>query len=273
MINTAADQDYFKFNIAKKSTVQLKAIPKNVGSGNSGANIDIKLTVLNSNGQVIGKYNPYALLSATADLTLNAGNYYVLIEGVANQNIDEYGSIGYYSLTGSVQQVAVVAKAVTLTGQIASKVHVINWTYENQQPIKDMILEGSENGVNFRNIQTLSPAVNHFEYIPVTKGVMYYRAKMVGEENGDPYYSNTISLQYPVTGNVSLGSNIIMNTAQVKTAGNYAYQLVDETGRLLQRGRLIAGMNNIPVNTTRKGILLLRVYTDKEQVLFRLIKQ
>ena len=96
MITSATDKDVFKIILDKKSRLTTTVIPNNV-VGHSGANVDIRIKLTRSSGTVVGTFNPYSSLSASFDTVVNAGTYYLTVEGVANQNLLDYGSIGYYS--------------------------------------------------------------------------------------------------------------------------------------------------------------------------------
>jgi hypothetical protein len=272
MINNAADKDFFKIVLTTSSILKMNVLPSNVGTGNSGANIDIELCLLKSNGQLIKKYNPANLLSASLDTNLNAGTYFLSVDGVGNQNLDEYGSMGYYSMTGSVDAVLPVTKLV-VKGEVKLKEHLINWEFEADEKIKETVVEYSNDGNNFKQLHSFSPAVTNYAYQPFASGSLYYRIKMTAVQDDRPYYSNVITLQSPQINRVALYSNMVTSTALLNINGNYAYQLIDETGRLLQRGKLTQGLNNISLSSNRKGLLLLKVFNEREQVVYRLIKQ
>ena len=86
-------------------------------------------------------------------------------------------------------------------------------------------------------------------------------------------YSNVVALSNTLDDNVTLQSNLVQSMAIVKSSGDYAYQLFDETGRLLSRGRLTKGLNDVPLKTAMPGALILKVFNQKEQYHFRVIKQ
>lgn len=272
MINNSTDKDFFKIVLNTSSVVKINVLPNSVGTGNSGANIDIELGLLKSNGQLIKKYNPQDLLSASLDTNLNAGVYFLTIDGVANQNLDEYGSMGYYSIIGSADATLPVMKLV-VKGEVKQKEHIINWEFETNETIKETIVEYSDDGNNFKQLNRLSPAITNYIYKPFTSGSLYYRIKMVAAQDDRPYYSNIISLQCAQMPNIALYSNMVTSTVLLNINGSYAYQLIDETGRLLQRGKLTHGLNNISLTSNRKGLLLLKVFNGHEQSVFRLIKQ
>jgi hypothetical protein len=258
--------------LAKNSILHTKVIPNNVGPANSGANLDIRLSLLNGNGDTIGNYNPKTLLSATIDTNLRAGTYYMVIDGVGNMNSPDYNSVGYYNLTGTLQAVLPVLK-LSLQGKVQNNIHLINWTFTADEPVKSATVECSSNGIDFKDISTLSPTFTQFKNTPFGNGSMYYRIKMETVQAEEPFYSNVIALQYATRNKISLNGNVVQNTAVVSVPGNYSFDVVDESGRLYQRGKLTAGVNNIAVDNIKTGLFLLRIYDGNEQQVFKLMKR
>ena len=272
IINNGPDVDVFKFTLAKSALFKTTAIPGHIGKGNAGANMDIKISLVKSNGDTIGRYNPPTSLSASIDTSLGPGTYYLVIDGVANQNMTDYNSAGYYTLTGKVEA-APRATKLSLKGSIENNAHLISWNFESDKPVRTTIIEGSPNGVDFKTIATVSPAITTYKNTFSANGSMFYRVQMLAGQDDTPYYSNIISLSHAVEQKVSLLGNIIRNSALINVSGNYTYDLMDETGRFYQRGKLSDGYNQIIINNTKKGLMLLRVYNNNEQLVFKLIKQ
>src|SRR6202000_3207542 len=104
------------------TTLMLNAIPENVGSNNNGANVDIRVKILNSNQDTIGVYNPATLLNAGIDTALYTGTYYLLVDGVANANMDQYGSLSYYSMAGALATTLPVHQFI-LKGSVYNGTH------------------------------------------------------------------------------------------------------------------------------------------------------
>jgi hypothetical protein len=102
IITTTTDKDFFKVTLGTTGNFKLNAIPYNVGAGYSGANLDIKVTLMTSRGAVVGNYDFTDSLNAKIDTTLKAGTYIVVIDGSASVNsTNDYGSLGAYTLSGS----------------------------------------------------------------------------------------------------------------------------------------------------------------------------
>jgi hypothetical protein len=262
-LSTVPMIDAFKFDITSPANFQLNAIPENVGSGNSGANVDIRIRILNSSKDTIGVYNPSALLDAGIDTALNSGTYYVLIDGVGNVNKTEYGSLGYYSMTGMVNAVLPL-RQFKLRGNISEGNQILEWSVQSDELVKSFTVESSTDGKNFQSLITLSGTVRTFNY-KTLGGSLHYRLKAT-LESGREYYSNIILLQDKGTGSpIRLLSALITHTIDISSNGNYAYQLADATGRLLSRGTLQKGINHLPVPQDARGVMFLR-FTDDQTI-------
>ncbi|HLA52478.1 MAG TPA: hypothetical protein VK618_04205 [Flavitalea sp.] len=273
IISTATDVDVFKVTYIRTGNLKVQVIPNNVGTGNEGANLDLKISLVKSNGDTIGRYNPKTILSASLDTNLVAGAYYIVIDGVENQNVKNYSSLGYFSMDGAIVLTPLQVNLITLTGAVQKTVHAFNWTLEALDPITGPILESSHDGTNYQAVSTLIPIQHRFSYIPTQKGPLYYRLK-VQDPAGDEtvYYSNVVTLDTQAPAQVtSLLSTSINGSATITVGSDHAYQLFDETGRLLQKGKLSAGMNTVSLQTTKKGVLLLKVFNAREQSVFKLV--
>jgi PKD repeat protein len=99
IIEQRGDVDLFSF-ITGAGTITLNVTP-----GIRGANLDIEAKLFNASGQQIAVSNP-AGLSASISLVVPAGTYYLQIDGVGtgdpNTGYTDYGSLGEYTLHGSV---------------------------------------------------------------------------------------------------------------------------------------------------------------------------
>lgn len=144
LINTAADVDVFKLVISNTTWVNLSAIPLNVGSNDDGANVDIKVSLLNGN-DTINSYNPSTLLNAGVDTNLNAGIYYLVVDGVGNIYHNDEGSIGLYSITGNILSVLPV-KNFNFSGKLINDKHQLSWLLQTDDAVKKLVLESAVDG-------------------------------------------------------------------------------------------------------------------------------
>ena len=58
IITTSTDKDVFKFNLTEAGQLHINATPFSVGPNNAGADLDVKLELLNSSLQVMQVYDP-----------------------------------------------------------------------------------------------------------------------------------------------------------------------------------------------------------------------
>jgi hypothetical protein len=67
-------------------------------------NLDIEAKLLDSDGSVIATSNPLSTVDASFNQVLDAGTYYIQIDGVgrADGRYSEYGSLGFYSIAGTI---------------------------------------------------------------------------------------------------------------------------------------------------------------------------
>ncbi|HMF70856.1 MAG TPA: hypothetical protein VK616_05255, partial [Flavitalea sp.] len=267
-----SDRDVFKFQLDIPTNVRISAIPQNVGSGNNGANIDIKVGLLSSISDTIGKYNPSELLNAGVDTNLNAGTYFIVVDGVANQNLSDYGSVGSYALIGSIASVLPIHH-LSLTGAIKEDMHSLAWNYTTDEPVKKINVEISKDGLHFSTLAELSSGARNFSWKPLDNGAAYYRIKIITVADERSYYSNIETLKTTKGKLIEIASTVVSHSISVVSKDNYPYQLMDETGRLLKKGILKAGSNIIDLGSANKGLLLLRLHDGMETSTFKLIKQ
>ncbi len=109
VIETTSDADFFSF------TTTGGAVSLNINPAEKHANLDIQATLYDGAGLVVTASNPDGL---TANLSANLapGTYFVAVTGIGFGNqtttgYTNYGSLGYYSISGSVAGVA--ANSVT----------------------------------------------------------------------------------------------------------------------------------------------------------------
>lgn len=273
IINNASDRDVFKFTLYNSNNFRLSAIPQNVGSGNAGANVDIKVALLDQSADTIGKYNPADLLNVGVDTNLTSGTYYLVVDGVSNTNLSEYGSLGFYNLSASLLY-ALPVHRLTLNGRANARKHDLNWNFQADETVREIHIESSKNGTYFTYLASLPADSRSFSWQPIDNGVIYYRIKIIMAADQRAYYSNTLQLGQPAshTG-IDVASHIIYDDIRLNVAKNFSYQLFDETGRLLQQGVLNKGNNRIPTFKVNTGLLFLVLRHKNEIFNERFIKR
>ena len=101
IISTQPDVDAFSFE-TERARVEIHISPADVGP-----NLDIYAELYDSAGQVIAISDPENSLSASLSVSVEAGEYFVLIEGTGNADFESggysrYGSLGQYVISGQV---------------------------------------------------------------------------------------------------------------------------------------------------------------------------
>lgn len=271
IVNNSDDADVFRLVLPYAQNLKLTAIPQSVGADNSGADVDIRVSLLNGNGDTIGYYNPSLLLNAGIDTNLLEGTYYVVAEGISNMNLGDYGSVGYYYLNGELNRVLPVER-FRLSGSAANGVHVLNWSYVTTENISQFEVQSSADGAHFEKLLVLGPKQMSMNYTPLSNKRMFYRIRGISPDERI-YYSNIISLQPGQGKPVQVLNTLVKSAVGVNSTGRYEYLILQENGQVMQRGRLQTGYNNINLGTGVKGLLLLRIYDGMQYWSEKLVRQ
>ena len=253
IINSAKDRGVFSIVLPTQLNFRLVASPENVGSANAGADLDLRVYLLNQSADTIGKYDPLELLNAGIDTVLNAGKYFLVVEGVGNINLSNYGSLGHYLLAGSLN-LALPVHNLKLKGRVASNYHVLSWTMQAEEPIKEFELQFSSNGSSFEKLVTLGPSQSDAVYLPTIDKKIFYRVRP-SPALEIAYYSNIISLppgpKYHI---VRVENPIINNKIRLISGADCSYQLIMSNGQILSTGKIKKGVSNIEVTANAKGL-------------------
>ncbi len=276
LINTGTDKDVFKFTISSETYVHLNAVPENVGTkstNNSGANLDIKMSLLNHKGDTIGQYNPIGAVNAGIDSNLSSGTYYVVVEGTANDHLVKNESLGYYSIEASPLTVLPIHR-LALSGRASEGTHNLNWSYEADETVKHIEIQNSKDGERFETLAQVSAGTRSFTWKPLSNAP-FYRVRVVTANDDRSYYSNIITIrdQYDDKAAVRIMNTMVVNSIVINTDKEASYQVLDGTGRLIQRGKLVSGTNNIDITNAQKGLVLLRIQGETGVNTWKLIKQ
>jgi hypothetical protein len=175
-ITTTDDKDMFKFTMGSRQKLIMNAAPTSVGQNDLGSNLDIQLQLFNTSKDLIGTYNNGSALSASVDTILNAGTYYFLVDGVANEFTPEYGSLGSYSIVASQSPlVTLPLHKFILEGSTADYLHKLGWIIEADEKVIYLALEVSKDGRHFSSV--IEPGTNErsYQYNPNATGALQYR--------------------------------------------------------------------------------------------------
>ncbi len=270
IITTNTDKDAFKFTLTQNSTFHLSAIPNNVGSNYIGANLDIKIELFNSAATLISTYDPAGVMSVTIDTILNAGTYYLKIDGTGNVNIGEYGSLGGYTISGAG---GLPIHEVSLSGNIDKNKHSLNWRIIADEPIKTIEVETSTDGSSFNTLTTVNSSATKFSYQPYKSSIIYYRLKVTSVIN-QTVYSNTIALKGAGnTDKLFNVSTLVQNDIIINAAENYQYKLIDMDGRTISLGTGLKGINRVSVSNQSRGMYFIQLFNNDQKQTERIIKQ
>lgn len=269
IITSKNDKDAFRFIVSQTNSLHFEVNPYSLG-GNAGANLDVKVELYNGNS-LIRMYDIPNSLSVAADTTLNAGTYYFLVSGASNENTNNYGSLGSYTITGFRGALAI--HDIKLTGSADKNKHSVSWNIVADEPIKEQVLEVSYDGINYKPLGTINPLQKSFYYTTNQSNAVFYRLKVTSVIN-QTAYSNTVALKSTsVTEKQFMVSTLVQNEVTVDAADNYQYKLRDIDGRLLVRGTGNKGINKINVSQYPDGMYILQMSGNNQQQSERIIKQ
>ncbi|BAY80710.1 bacterial pre-peptidase C-terminal domain protein [Calothrix parasitica NIES-267] len=121
-----------------------------------GSNLDILAKLYSADGTVIAESNPVESLNASFDLSLDAGEYYIHIDGIGKgdpflENPDgytDYGSLGQYQINGNIVEPLDVNNANQLT-QVNSSLDIFNISGETgKSKLQVTLSSANSDGVN-----------------------------------------------------------------------------------------------------------------------------
>jgi hypothetical protein len=281
VIATGSDKDYFRIDISENGKLKLNAKPFSVGANNSGANLDIKLILQDSKGTTLGTYEYNDSLHARIDTNLNAGTYYLILDGSSNVNSkNDYGSLGSYSVEGNFTGVATTTSTTstttttTTTGtSINSSTALITGTKTNNGNRLTF------NGIKSGEAITLMFATEEGEFVDLAKPsaaqasylhqtndnkTYIYQLRIV-EKSGYVKFSN----QVKVMSNAPASNFRVIKQAQqpviVNATAAYDYQIVDNFGHVISTGKATAGTKTFDVRNYPAGIYNIRLMSADEQ--------
>ncbi|MCW3117423.1 MAG: hypothetical protein JWM28_1505 [Chitinophagaceae bacterium] len=166
IIERNTDKDIFKFTMPVAGRFTLNAIPYNVGSGNAGSDLDMQVTLYNSQQAQLNIFNPGNTLSLVVDTLLNPGDYYAKVEGKGNAYAPAYASLGSYSLQAGFIDFdsPLPLRKLELKGLQNGNKHQLNWIIDADEKIVSQSLEVSANGKDFSTLVQPSPDSRSYIY-------------------------------------------------------------------------------------------------------------
>ena len=273
IITTNTDKDAFKINLPQNGILHVDANPYSVGPNNEGADLDMQVTLLNSDLNVVKVYNPEDKLNATIDTTLMAGDYYLVVNGSGNANTSNYGSLGSYTISGTFSALRTTPiQQVLLSGESIKGKHNLSWSIISDEPIKNLSLESSFDGSIFNTLTKLSVLDKNFSYAPLLSENIFYRLK-VTSVTGQVSYSNVVPLKAIEERSKAFTITSVVNSQiTVDAAQNYKYQVADMSGRVLKKGSADAGITYININNSPNGIYIMQIICNNQRTTQRIVK-
>jgi len=214
------------------------------------------------------------LLNAVIDTTLNAGTYYVTLQGTGNVNASNYGSLGSYTISGDFTPSGTTPiRDVALTGKVNNNKHNLSWNIISDDAIKTIAVQSSTDGRFFSTLATVAPKENSFTYAPTINADIFYRLKVTSVID-QTVYSNIITLKSAGQAEKLFKvSTLVHNEIMVNAKENYQYQLADINGRVIETGKRNAGTNTINISNMANGIYVIQMITNNQRQTERIIKQ
>jgi hypothetical protein len=271
VISINSDKDAFKFTLPQNTNFNLSAIPFNVSANWIGANLDTRIELYSSPTTMIAEYNPMNSLSVVIDTILNAGTYYFKIYGTGNSNIGAYGSLGAYTLTGSLGGLPI--HAVSLSGTADKDKHNLSWRIIADEPIKTIEVQTSDDGSYFSALTGVTAASTKLAYRPFKSNTVFYRLKVTSVID-QTVYSNTFALKGTANAdNLFSVSTLVQNEIVVNAGENYQYILSNTSGMRIYTGSGLKGINRIDVSRQARGMYIIQLFSKDQQQTERIIRQ
>lgn len=119
VIEKRTDVDYFRFTTGS-GTISLT-----VGPAGPGSNLDVLAQLYDAAGNLVASDNPVGQLGATLTATVGFGDYYLKIDGVgvgdpATTGYSDYGSLGQYTVTGTIVPPQNRPPVITVPGTVTA---------------------------------------------------------------------------------------------------------------------------------------------------------
>ncbi len=273
VIEKSTDEDVIKFTMPVYGRFQLNATPSNTGAGNSGANLDVQVELMENSHSVIGLYNPNDALASSVDTMLQPGSYYLRIQGKGNVNAPQYATLGSYNLEGSYDvPIVLPLRKLELNGSNANGRHNFNWIIDADEKVVMQTLEVSNDGRNFLEVTKLLPTSRSYLYTPTAVANMYYRLKVVFD-NGRSYYSNVALLRSNNIAKPQLNNTLVRQQLEVNSLAVFKYQVSDNNGRVVSAGTVKPGANSITSANWNAGMYIIQFSNGNEHYAEKFMKQ
>jgi hypothetical protein len=274
VVEKSDDVDYIRFTLPVTSRFQLDAIPYNVGTGHAGSNVDLQVTLYDNQMNLVRSYNPGTLLNSVIDTNLSNNTWYLMVEGKGNNYAPDYASLGSYSLSGRYTPGNTLPlRQLLLKGVVKGDRHQFNWLIDADETVTEQVLEVSLDGRTFTAVSGAPVDSRDYQYKPLSQGVLRYRMK-VSFDDGKTHYSNLVALRNESNQDQPrlLGTLLTGDVIAVNSPGLFDYVVYDINGKMLLRGQLRSGLNNLPAANLGSGMYMIRFTQGGNQWTEKLIR-
>lgn len=275
VIENSTDIDLFSISVGA-GEINLTVTPSWVSefdySSKRGSNLDIQLSLYNANGELVSQNNPSEETSATINLSVAAGQYYLAVSSVGVRTVtdgySDYASAGQYFINGTVPEdiiytTAPLAPNDVTAGLLDENSVILNWT--------DLGASAESNEAGYKVYRAKAPLVSEFELVAtlnrdtnsyidndLTNGDYLYYLNVfntVGENSSNQ--SNNIVINAPsrsYANNESTLTGVISSGSYLNTTTNTGYETLSEVHQGGRPSRRISALEHIwNINTVVPG--------------------
>lgn len=272
VIERTSDVDFFKFVLPVFGNFTLDAIPYNVGTGNAGSDLDLKIDLYDQYQNLVGTFNPGNELNSIIDTILSAGTYYISVDGYGNMYASDYGSLGSYSLQASYTDGSLLPlRSFGLEGFTEGNLHRLQWSYTTQETVTGHVIEYSNDGRHFQELVSLATDQHNYAYYyNGIKAVQYRVAAWTAE--GKKFYSNIIRFRAGNLDKPRLIGNTVTTELHINSPSAMPYLIMDNSGRILQKGTVSKGYAKLNTDFLPVGIFLIHFAGEQGQWTEKFVK-
>ena len=164
----------------------------NVNTLNEGTNLDAVLSLYDSSGALLQTSNLTTILFATLSANVTAGTYYVAVSSTA-----EYGSIGQYTLTGTVIPLPSTPTMIGPTGTLTTPVPFFEWTVGANADHYELQVDNLTTGRNSYYTRDVT-GFNHSAAYQFEQGDFQARVRTVAADGTFSSWSNYVAFTIDV---------------------------------------------------------------------------
>lgn len=269
IINTPDDKDIFRIDLPTTTRISINVIPFYAGEFNSGANVHLSLSLIQSPDKQKFSRSEINRLNTEIDTVLPAGQHYIEVEGLANDYMKKSNGLGTYTLTG-VMAHALPVTAISLQGNMVNNMHQLSWNYAADEPISSIELQYSTDGLKFKPLAILRPEVRSYAWKPANYPAVYYRLKVITANNDNTAYSRILLLKADFNDAILIQPEPRLQQVMITVSSPGRWMLYRTNGSLLRSGSLAGGRNIVSLSGNKREMLILKVYSSQNQRVYKL---